>query len=64
MYTIKLIGNKFSPNMLSKHIKFNIKILAEYGKKSLKGPNKGKPTPYGLAIIENVTQSIINKLIN
>lgn len=49
---IRFEGSKFYPSKLKDRLHFPIKTLAEYGKNSETGRYKGKPSPYGLAVLE------------
>ena len=54
---IVLEGEKFSPNKLKEETNLNLKVLAEFGEIGKYGLHKGKPMPYGLAIISIKSQS-------
>jgi len=48
---IRLEGSKFSPKKLKAITNLPVEILAEKGEIAKKGRYKGKPSPYGIALI-------------
>ena len=55
MYTsldIRFEGHEFYPSRLRDITKLPIKTLAEFGQVSSRGKYKGKPSPYGIAVLE------------
>lgn len=59
---IQFKGDGFSPKKLKNSTGLPLEILVETGEKSKKGRYKGKPSPYGIALlkIEPTQDSIIN----
>jgi len=49
---IRFEGSKFYPSKLKERTQLPIKTLAEHGEISPKGRYKGKPSPYGIGVLE------------
>jgi hypothetical protein len=49
---IRFEGNHFYPSRLKEKTNYPIEVLAEYGEISAKGRYKGKPSPYGIGVLE------------
>lgn len=67
---INISGDGFSPKKLQKYTDWSLEIIAETGEKATKGRYKGKPYPYGMALLpiqpeeENVIEKWVDILLN
>lgn len=61
---IRFEGNNFYPSKLKEKTNYPIKVLAEYGEISTKGRYKGKPSPYGMGVIEIQTNNHHENIYN
>lgn len=72
---IRFEGKNFYPSKLKEKTKYLIKVLAEAGEIATKGRYKGKPSPYGIGVLEiradknkediyNILQKYSSELLN
>lgn len=63
---IRLEGDKFSPKKLRELTNLPLEAIAEYGEVAQTGRYKGKPSPYGMALIkvDGTDEENFNKIIS